>query len=101
MSVRTERDSSSSGRRQAWLNNASDAQIQRAAVGQSPSLADAIRMVHPKPASAERRALYAYLIGDALGADRQERTVRANLSRSSAAQSVNAHRFPQWHHKLG
>ncbi len=48
---------------QAWLNNASDAQIMRAAVGQSPSLADVIRMVHPKPASAERRALYAYLIG--------------------------------------
>jgi 60 kDa SS-A/Ro ribonucleoprotein len=48
---------------QAWLNAASDAEILRAAVGQSPSLADVIRMVHPKPASAERKALYAYLIG--------------------------------------
>lgn len=48
---------------QAWLNQATDAQILRAAVGQSPSLADVIRMVHPKPASAERQALYAYLIG--------------------------------------
>jgi len=48
---------------QAWLNAASDAEILRAAVGQSPSLADVIRMVHPKPASAQRRALYAYLIG--------------------------------------
>ena len=48
---------------QAWLNQASDEQILRAAVGQSPSLADVIRMVHPKPASAERAALYAYLIG--------------------------------------
>jgi 60 kDa SS-A/Ro ribonucleoprotein len=48
---------------EAWLNGASDAQILRAAVGQAPSLADVIRMVHPKPASAERRALYAYLIG--------------------------------------
>ena len=48
---------------QAWLNQASDAQILRAAVGQSPSLADVIKMVHPKPASAERAAFYAYLIG--------------------------------------
>ena len=48
---------------EAWLNAASDRQIMNAAVGQSPSLADVIRMVHPKPATAERRALYAYLIG--------------------------------------
>jgi 60 kDa SS-A/Ro ribonucleoprotein len=48
---------------QAWLNAASEMQIMRSAVGQSPSLADVIRMVHPKPASAARRALYAYLIG--------------------------------------
>ncbi|MCB1485756.1 MAG: RNA-binding protein, partial [Hyphomicrobiaceae bacterium] len=48
---------------EAWLNNATDRQILQAAVGQSPSLADVIKMVHPKPANAERRALYAYLIG--------------------------------------
>jgi 60 kDa SS-A/Ro ribonucleoprotein len=48
---------------QAWLNAASDSQILHSAVGQSPSLADVIRMAHPKPASAERKALYAYLIG--------------------------------------
>ncbi|MEQ1671596.1 MAG: RNA-binding protein, partial [Hyphomicrobium sp.] len=48
---------------EAWLNAATDRQILNAAVGQSPSLADVIKMVHPKPASAERRALYGYLIG--------------------------------------
>ncbi|MEQ1698344.1 MAG: RNA-binding protein, partial [Hyphomicrobiaceae bacterium] len=48
---------------EAWLAQASDAQIIAASVGQSPSLADVIRMVHPKPATAERKALYAYLIG--------------------------------------
>ena len=48
---------------QGWLNQATDRQILNAAVGQSPSLADVIRMVHPKPASAARTALYAYLIG--------------------------------------
>jgi 60 kDa SS-A/Ro ribonucleoprotein len=46
-----------------WLAAASDAEIMRAAVGQSPSLADVIKMVHPKPADASREALYAYLIG--------------------------------------
>jgi 60 kDa SS-A/Ro ribonucleoprotein len=48
---------------EAWLAQASDAQIIAASVGQSPSLGDVIRMVHPKPATAERKALYAYLIG--------------------------------------
>lgn len=48
---------------EAWLANASDAQILAASVGQQPSLADVIRMVHPKPANAGRAALYAYLIG--------------------------------------
>jgi 60 kDa SS-A/Ro ribonucleoprotein len=46
-----------------WLEQASDIEIMRAAVGQDPSLADVIRMVHPKPESAEREALYAWLIG--------------------------------------
>jgi len=48
---------------EAWLGAATDREILRAAVGQSPSLADVIKMVHPKPANAERRALYAWLIG--------------------------------------
>ena len=48
---------------EAWLANATDAQIVAASVGQQPSLADVIRMVHPKPANPGRQALYAYLIG--------------------------------------
>ncbi len=48
---------------QAWLEQASDVEIMRAAVGQDPSLADVIKMVHPKPASPAREALYGYLIG--------------------------------------
>jgi len=45
-----------------WLETASDVEIMRAAVGQAPSLADVIKMVHPKPKSKEREALYGYLI---------------------------------------
>jgi len=46
-----------------WLERASDEQLIGAMVGQQPSLADVIKMVHPKGASAQRTALYGYLIG--------------------------------------
>jgi 60 kDa SS-A/Ro ribonucleoprotein len=48
---------------EAWLATASDAEILRASIGNDPSLADVIKMVHPKPGSPAREALYAYLIG--------------------------------------
>ena len=48
---------------EAWLAEASDHEIMRTAVGQNPSLADVIKMVHPKPRDASRAALYAWLIG--------------------------------------
>jgi len=48
---------------QNWFDQRSDDQIFRASVGNDPSLADVIKMVHPKPASASRAALYGYLIG--------------------------------------
>lgn len=48
---------------QHWLNTASDAQLLAASVGNDPSLADVIRMVHPKPETASRAAFYAWLIG--------------------------------------
>ncbi|MEW5853127.1 MAG: RNA-binding protein [Myxococcota bacterium] len=46
-----------------WLERRSDEQVFRAAVGQSPSLQDVIKMVHPKPKDPAREALYGYLIG--------------------------------------
>src|SRR5262249_17879113 len=46
-----------------WLEQASDVEIMRAAVGQDPSLADVIKRVHPKPADEMREALYGWLIG--------------------------------------
>jgi 60 kDa SS-A/Ro ribonucleoprotein len=49
----------------AWLAAHDGDQLFRASVGQDPSLADVVRMVHPKPESAERRALYGYLLGKA------------------------------------
>ncbi|HEV7405049.1 MAG TPA: RNA-binding protein [Chthoniobacteraceae bacterium] len=48
---------------QRWFAQRNDDQIMRDSVGQSPSLADVIKMVHPRPANASREALYAWLIG--------------------------------------
>ena len=48
---------------QAWLNGASDWALLNANVGNDPSLADVIRMVHPKPETAAREALFAWIIG--------------------------------------
>jgi 60 kDa SS-A/Ro ribonucleoprotein len=46
-----------------WLEAASMAQLMQAATGNDPSLSDIVRMVHPAPATAERRAFYGWLIG--------------------------------------
>lgn len=48
---------------QQWLDARTDEQLFRGSVGNDPSLADVIKMVHPKPKTASRAALYAYLIG--------------------------------------
>ena len=48
---------------QRWLENASDARLISAMVGTAPSLADVIKMVHPKANTPERSAFIAYLIG--------------------------------------
>ena len=48
---------------QRWLEQASMRSLMQAATGNDPSLADIVRMVHPKPADEARRAFYAWLIG--------------------------------------
>lgn len=47
----------------SWLEARSDEQLLRDAVGQAPSLADVVKMVHPRPSTPSRRALYGYLLG--------------------------------------
>ncbi|HEX8160959.1 MAG TPA: hypothetical protein VF538_03750 [Pyrinomonadaceae bacterium] len=46
-----------------WLDARDDGAIFAASVGQSPSLADVVKMVHPKPRGEARAALYGYLVG--------------------------------------
>jgi 60 kDa SS-A/Ro ribonucleoprotein len=62
---------------QAWLNTASEKELLSAAVGNAPSLADVVKMVHPKPAEAWREAFFAWLIGKAHNADALPSIVKA------------------------
>jgi len=48
---------------QTWLLSATEKQLLNAAVGNTPSLADVVKMVHPKPVEAWRAAWFAWLIG--------------------------------------
>jgi len=62
---------------QDWLNTASEAKLLAASVGQSPSLADVVKMVHPKPREAWREAFFAWLIGRPYDPARLPPTVQA------------------------
>ena len=46
-----------------WLERATERQLIQATIGNDPSLADVVKMVHPRPADATRQAFYAWLIG--------------------------------------
>ena len=48
---------------QRWLEQASMRDLMQAATGNDPSLADIVKMVHPKPADAAHKAFYGWLIG--------------------------------------
>src|SRR5262249_44180797 len=52
-----------------WLDQRTDAAVFAASVGQAPSLVDVIRMVHPRPRTREREALYGYLMGRDVASD--------------------------------
>jgi 60 kDa SS-A/Ro ribonucleoprotein len=46
-----------------WLDQRTDAALFAASVGNAPSLVDIVKMVHPKPNTPQRDALFGYLIG--------------------------------------
>lgn len=48
---------------QRWFESQTDEQLFRASVGNAPSLADLVKMVHPKPGNPSREALFGYLLG--------------------------------------
>ncbi|MFD1261474.1 vWA domain-containing protein [Entomomonas asaccharolytica] len=48
---------------QNWLLNTSEKQLLNASIGNNPTLADVVKMVHPKPQEEWRAAWFAWLIG--------------------------------------
>lgn len=60
-----------------WLERADDRQLLNASIGNDPSLADVVKMVHPRPADAIREAFYAWLIGRPHNAAAPPEKVRA------------------------
>ncbi len=46
-----------------WFEARSDDDLFRASIGRSPSMADVIKMTHPRPRDAGRQALFGYMIG--------------------------------------
>jgi 60 kDa SS-A/Ro ribonucleoprotein len=46
-----------------WLEDATDRQLLNASIGNDPSLADIVKMVHPQPRTKAREAFYGWLIG--------------------------------------
>lgn len=59
-----------------WLNNISMRKLIEAYVGQTPSLADIIKMVHPKAKDSERSAFFAWCIGKEYKQDDLPRDLR-------------------------
>ena len=82
-----------------WLENRPAEKLFFDSVGNSPSIADVVKMVHPKPATPERAALYAYLIGKPHDAEllpevvKQFEAFKARLV-SDQAKHVKAHEVP-------
>ncbi len=60
-----------------WFETRKAETIFKQSVGQSPSFADVLKMVHPKPKDEEKSALYGYFIGREINADKLPEIVKA------------------------
>ncbi len=62
---------------QNWITNRSDEKLFADSVGNTPSLADVIKMVHPKGSNAQRAALYGYICGKTVVTKKKDVEFRA------------------------
>ncbi|HKC88403.1 MAG TPA: RNA-binding protein [Blastocatellia bacterium] len=76
-----------------WFAARSDEAIFKDSVGQAPSLADIVKMIHPKPATASRAALYGYCIGREFDASALPPIVR-QYERFKAGETPDAPNVP-------
>ncbi len=59
-----------------WFETRESETIFKQSVGQSPSFADVLKMVHPKPKDSEKEALYGWFIGREINADKLPEIVK-------------------------
>jgi 60 kDa SS-A/Ro ribonucleoprotein len=76
-----------------WFDARSDGEIFKDSVGQAPSLADVVKMIHPKPATASRAALYGYFIGREFDASALPQIAR-QYERFKAGETLDAPNVP-------
>ncbi|MEP6903483.1 MAG: TROVE domain-containing protein [Actinomycetota bacterium] len=60
-----------------WFESRQAETIFKQSVGASPSFADVLKMVHPKPKDAQHESLYGYFIGREINADKLPEIVKA------------------------
>lgn len=53
-----------------WIMSQSGQSLFKASIGNSPSMKDVIKMIHPKPVSAEQDAMFAYILGKELNSEK-------------------------------
>ncbi|MGH9768811.1 MAG: vWA domain-containing protein, partial [Blastocatellia bacterium] len=76
-----------------WFAQRGDEAIFKDSVGQAPSLADIVKMIHPKPATASRAALYGYFIGREFDAEALPPIIR-QYEQFKAGETLDAPNVP-------
>ena len=76
-----------------WFEKRDAEKVFKQSVGQSPSVADILKMVHPRPDSAEREALYGYFIGREINTDKLPEIVK-HFERFKAGDSPEVPNVP-------
>lgn len=76
-----------------WFEKRDAEKLFKQSVGQSPSIADILKMVHPRPAGAEREALYGYFIGREIDADKLPEIVK-HFERFKTGESIDVPNVP-------
>lgn len=76
-----------------WLASRDEDALFSSSAGQSPSLADIVKMVHPKPAGPKREAFYGYMLGRSYDANALPKLV-IEFEQFKAGQDLEAPDLP-------
>jgi 60 kDa SS-A/Ro ribonucleoprotein len=81
---------------QRWIESRKDYALFNDSVGNEPSLADVIKMVHPHPSTAQKAALYGYICGKEVVPNKKDMKFRKiEGTGTEVAQTVNFQDLPE------